>query len=150
MCNFPMEPLSSPLSLIYSVTTLIKSPRRLFVFPFTTVLQNRLWEILSQVNFILVSKDLKHNNFHNELYFIGYEVLKSAMWGMVAHWQSSRCFSTEGSRVRIPLLPSRRDLGQVLHLQLPAAHQHVNSDTMSIAVVGSASKRLIAVVSMTS
>jgi len=47
MCNFPMEPLSSPLSLIYSVTTLIKSPRRLFVFPFTTVLQNRLWEILS-------------------------------------------------------------------------------------------------------
>jgi len=35
-----------------------------------------------------------------------------------------------------------RDLGQVLPLQLPVALQRVNSDTVSIAVVGSASERL--------
>src|SRR6218665_951264 len=28
-----------------------------------------------------------------------------------------------------------RDLGQVLHLQLPVAHRRINSDTVSIAVV---------------
>ena len=38
---------------------------------------------------------------------------------------------------------SNSDLGQVLHLQLPIAFQHVNSDTVSIAVVGSTSERLM-------
>ena len=33
-----------------------------------------------------------------------------------------------------------RDLWQVLHLQLPVALRHVNSDRVSIAVVGSASE----------
>jgi len=46
---------------------------------------------------------------------------------------------TGGSRVRIPLLPPRRGLGQALHLQLPTALRRVNSDTVSIAVVGRAS-----------
>ena len=35
-----------------------------------------------------------------------------------------------------------RDLGQVLHLQLPVVLRRVNFDTVSIAVVGSASERL--------
>ena len=38
---------------------------------------------------------------------------------------------------------ARRDLGQVLHLQFLAALRRVNSDTLSIAVVGSASERLV-------
>ena len=45
--------------------------------------------------------------------------------------------------VRVPLLPPRRDLGQVLHSQLAVAFQHVNTDTMSTAVVGSSSERLM-------
>src|SRR6218665_1960357 len=40
-------------------------------------------------------------------------------------------------------LPSSRDLGQVLHSQLPVAVRRVNSDTESIAVVVSASERLM-------
>jgi len=36
-----------------------------------------------------------------------------------------------------------RDLGQVLHLHLPVAPRHVNFDTVSIVVVGSASPRLM-------
>ncbi len=35
------------------------------------------------------------------------------------------------------------DLGQVLHLQLPVALRRENTDTMSIAVVGSASERFM-------
>ena len=35
------------------------------------------------------------------------------------------------------------DLGQVLRLLLPVALRRVNSDTVSIAVVGSASERLL-------
>ena|SRR6218665_101502 len=54
----------------------------------------------------------------------------------IAHWYS-RCLSPRGSRVRIPLKPPRRDLGQVLHLQLPVALRRVNSDTVSLAVIGS-------------
>ena len=38
------------------------------------------------------------------------------------------------------LSATSRDLGQVLHLQLPVALRRVNSDTMSIAVFGSASE----------
>ena len=34
------------------------------------------------------------------------------------------------------------DLGHVLHLQLPVSLRRVNSDTVSIVVVGSASERL--------
>src|SRR6218665_1245561 len=40
---------------------------------------------------------------------------------------------------RIRLYPPRRNIGQVLHLQLPVAPRRVNSDTVSIAVVWSAS-----------
>ena len=41
------------------------------------------------------------------------------------------------------LVGIRRDLGQVFHLQLSLALRRVNSDTMSIAGVESASERLI-------
>ena len=41
------------------------------------------------------------------------------------------------------LAATYRDLGQVLHLQLPAALRRVNSDTVSIAVVGNVSERLM-------
>ena len=40
-------------------------------------------------------------------------------------------------------LPTKWGLGQALHLQLPVALRHVNSDTVSTAVVGSASERLM-------
>src|SRR6218665_949448 len=40
--------------------------------------------------------------------------------------------SSEGSWVRILFWPSRRDLGQVLHSQLPVALRHGNSDTVSV------------------
>ena len=36
-----------------------------------------------------------------------------------------------------------RDLGQALHLQLPVALRQVNSDTVSIAMIWSASERLM-------
>jgi len=36
-----------------------------------------------------------------------------------------------------------RDLGQILHLQLPVGLRRVNSYTVSTAVVGSASERLV-------
>ena len=42
-----------------------------------------------------------------------------------------------------PALAARRDLGQVFHLQLPVALRRISSDTVSIAVVGSASERLM-------
>src|SRR6218665_2089091 len=38
--------------------------------------------------------------------------------------------------VQLPLQPPRRDLGQVLHLQLPAALQRVNSGTVEAASPG--------------
>ena len=41
------------------------------------------------------------------------------------------------------LAATYRDLGQVLHLQLPVALRRVKSDTVSSAVVGSASERLM-------
>ena len=62
--------------------------------------------------------------------------------GVVAHWYS-RCLSTGRSRIQIPLQLPCRCLGQVLHLQLPVALRQVNSDTVSIAVVGSVSERLM-------
>src|SRR6218665_1731354 len=37
-------------------------------------------------------------------------------WDVMAHWLR-RLLSTGGSWVRLPLWPSRRDLGQVLYLQ---------------------------------
>src|SRR6218665_1686136 len=40
-------------------------------------------------------------------------------------------------------VPFDRDLWQVLHLQLPVALRRVNSNTVSISVVGSASERLV-------
>ena len=40
-------------------------------------------------------------------------------------------------------MPFDTCLGQVLHLQLPVALRRVNSDTVSIAVVGIASEMLI-------
>src|SRR6218665_1599681 len=39
-------------------------------------------------------------------------------WDVMAHWLR-RLLSTGWSWVRLPLWPSRRDLGQVLYLQLP-------------------------------
>src|SRR6218665_1954505 len=42
---------------------------------------------------------------------------------------------------RTLLYPLCRDLGQVLHLELPLSLLRVNSDTVSIAVVGNASER---------
>src|SRR6218665_1902623 len=65
----------------------------------------------------------------------------SYSWDMVAHWLRRRR-STGGEWVRIPLQPPCRDLGQVLYLQLPVAFRRVYSDTVSIAVFGSASERL--------
>ena len=50
---------------------------------------------------------------------------------------------TGGSWVRIPLYPTLRGFGKVIHLQLPVALRRVNSDTVSIVVVGSASERLV-------
>src|SRR6218665_2694067 len=38
---------------------------------------------------------------------------------------------------------SSRDIGQVLHLQLPVSLRRVNSDTVSFAVVGNAFERLM-------
>ena len=49
-------------------------------------------------------------------------------------------FGPEGRRLEFHSCRHARDLGQVLHLQLPVAIRRVNSDTMSIAVVGSASE----------
>ena len=62
--------------------------------------------------------------------------------GVVAHWYS-RCLSTGGSWVRIPLLQPRKYLGQVLRLQLPEMLRRVNYDTVYIAVVGSIYERLM-------
>ena len=63
---------------------------------------------------------------------------------VVAWWRIwlRRRRSTGGSWVRIPLQPPCRDLGQVLYLKLPVALRRVSSNTVSIAVVGSASERL--------
>src|SRR6218665_4165947 len=46
-----------------------------------------------------------------------------------------------GSNPALAAMYTCRDLGQVLYLQLPVALRRVNSDTVSIAVVGSASVR---------
>ena len=54
-----------------------------------------------------------------------------------------RVVSSNLSLESLSLLPPRRDLEQVLHLQLPVALRRVNSDTVSIAVIGSASERLM-------
>ena len=42
-----------------------------------------------------------------------------------------------------PTLATCKDLGQVLHLQLPVVLRRVKFDKVSIAVVGSASERLM-------
>src|SRR6218665_472811 len=49
-------------------------------------------------------------------------------------WLSGRvrCLPSRGSKVRIPLVPPRRDVGKVLHLQLPIALRRVNSNTVSM------------------
>src|SRR6218665_1356034 len=59
------------------------------------------------------------------------------MWDVMAHWLR-RLLSTGGSWVRLPLWPSRRDLGQVLYLQLPVRFG-VKLRYSIRAVVGSAS-----------
>ena len=61
------------------------------------------------------------------------------LWGVVAHWYS-RDISAGGSWVRIPLYPPCRDRGQVLH---SIAFRRVNTETVTIVVVGSASERLV-------
>src|SRR6218665_3564482 len=57
---------------------------------------------------------------------------------VMAHWLR-RLLSTGGSWVRLPLWPSRRDLGQVLYLQLPVRFG-VKLRYSIRAVVGSASE----------
>ena len=59
-----------------------------------------------------------------------------------ARWRIARvdAFRPEGAGFESR---SSRHLGKVLHLQLPAAIRRVNSDTASIAVVGSISERLM-------
>ena len=47
--------------------------------------------------------------------------------------------------LKLPFERHLRVLGQVLHLQLPVTLWRVNSDTVSIAVVGSASEKTHAV-----
>src|SRR6218665_1208065 len=60
------------------------------------------------------------------------------LWDVMAHWLR-RLLSTGGSWVRLPLWPSRRDLGQVLYLQLPGRFG-VKLRYSIRAVVGSASE----------
>ena len=60
------------------------------------------------------------------------------LWDVMAHWLR-RLLSTGGSWVRLPLWPSRRDLGQVLYLQLPV-RLGVKLRYSIRAVVGSASE----------
>jgi len=55
-------------------------------------------------------------------YLRQYKFYLTCIGARVAHWWS-RCFSPEGSWIRLPLYPSRRDLGQVLNSQLPVALQ---------------------------
>src|SRR6218665_170381 len=66
------------------------------------------------------------------MYYAYYE------WDVMAHWLR-RLLSTGGSWVRLPLWPSRRDLGQVLYLQLPVRFG-VKLRYSIRAVVGSASE----------
>src|SRR6218665_2596359 len=61
-----------------------------------------------------------------------------SIWDVMAHWLR-RLLSTRGSWVRLPLWPSRRDLGQVLYLQLPVRFG-VKLRYSIRAVVGSASE----------
>ena len=56
-------------------------------------------------------------------------------WDVVAQW-FVRCLASRGSHVRIPLQPLLRDIGQVLHSQLPEALGRVNSDTVSTLYLG--------------
>src|SRR6218665_2019891 len=62
----------------------------------------------------------------------------SISWDVMAHCLR-RLLSTGGSWVRLPLWPSRRDLGQVLYLQLPVRFG-VKLRYSIRAVVGSASE----------
>ena len=50
--------------------------------------------------------------------FVYYFITRTSKRDVMAHWLR-RLLSTRGSWVRLPLWPSRRDLGQVLYLQLP-------------------------------
>src|SRR6218665_9138 len=59
-------------------------------------------------------------------------------WDVMAYWLR-RLLSIGGSGVRLPLWPSRRDLGQVLYLQLPVRFG-VKLRYSVRAVVGSASE----------
>src|SRR6218665_642820 len=65
-------------------------------------------------------------------------IKSSTLWDVMAHWLR-RLLSTGGSWVRLPLWPSRRDLGQVLYLQLPVCFG-VKLRYSIRAVVGSASE----------
>src|SRR6218665_890835 len=67
-----------------------------------------------------------------------YRLYSNYTWDVMAHWLR-RLLSTGGSWVRLPLWPSRRDLGQVLYLQLPVRFG-VKLRYSIRAVVGSASE----------
>ena len=49
----------------------------------------------------------------------------SISWSLVVHWWIRR-LSSEGSWVRIQLWPPRKDLGQIIHSQLPVALRREN------------------------
>src|SRR6218665_2331451 len=68
----------------------------------------------------------------------GMDKMARTIWYVMAHWLR-RLLSTGGSWVRLPLWPSRRDLGQVLYLQLPVRFG-VKLRYSIRAVVGSASE----------
>ena len=63
----------------------------------------------------------------------------SYSWVVVAHWLS-RCLGPEGRGFESHSSRHTWDLGLVFHLQLPVALRRVNSDAVSIAVVGSSSE----------
>src|SRR6218665_3400200 len=65
-------------------------------------------------------------------------IVNLSKWDVMAHWLR-RLLSTGGSWVRLPLWPSRMDLGQVLYLQLPVRFG-VKLRYSIRAVVGSASE----------
>src|SRR6218665_1818440 len=73
-------------------------------------------------------QDLKKNMLAPE---VNLAMNVSTMRGVVAQ-RLVRCLASGRSQVRIPLQLPRRDLGQVLHSQLPVALRSVNSNTVSM------------------
>jgi len=64
----------------------------------------------------------------------------SRAWWRIGRVEACR---PEGRGLESRFSLARSEILQVLHLQLPVALRRVNSDTVSVAVVGSASERLM-------